>query len=116
MISKEIYEMKEIFGWCLIIVFSMSCSAQTAPTLLAPNVINSEGDDYNPTFSPDGRTVFFTRRQDRKGKETIMFSNLEKGKWGAPQAAPFSGSFLDKDPFVAPDGNRIFFASTRPNG
>jgi Tol biopolymer transport system component len=108
--------MKKILWWCLLAIFSASCLAQNEPTLFAPKVINSAGDDYNPTFTPDGKTVFFTRRQNRQGKETIMFSNLENGAWTVPQTAPLSGTFLDKDPFVTPDGKRIFFASTRPNG
>jgi hypothetical protein len=33
-----------------------------------------------------------------------------------PKTAEFSGKFSDKDPFIAPDGKRIFFASVRPNG
>ena len=86
------------------------------PTLFAEGIINTSADEYNPTFTPDGKTVFFTRRIDRKGNEAIMFSRFENGKWSVSQTAEFSGKFYDKEPFVSPDGKRIFFASTRPNG
>ena len=90
--------------------------ANRAPVHFAEGVIETSADEYNPTFTPDGKTVFFTRRADRKGRETIMFSRFENGKWRAPANAPFSGTgFFDKEPFVSPDGGRIFFASTRPN-
>jgi Tol biopolymer transport system component len=89
---------------------------QSLPVLFAEGIINTGGDEYNPTFTPDGQTIYFTRRIDRKGNEAIMFSKLANGKWTAPETAPFSGKFYDKEPMLAPDGKRIFFASTRPNG
>ena len=86
------------------------------PKLFAEGIIETSADEYNPTFTPDGKTVYFTRRVDRKGNETIMVSELKIGKWSLPATASFSGKFYDKEPMVAPDGKRIFFASTRPNG
>jgi Tol biopolymer transport system component len=89
----------------------------TQPTLFADGVINGLGtDDYNPTLSPDGRTVFFTRRIDRRNNEMIMFSLFENGVWTKPQTANFSGKFFDKEPMFSTDGSKIFFASMRPNG
>jgi Tol biopolymer transport system component len=105
------------------IIFAMAFSTQpnfsqtaSAPKLFAEGVIETSADEYNPAFSPDGKTVYFTRRADRKGSETIMVSEWKNGKWSLPMAASFSGKFYDKEPFVSPDGKRIFFASTRPNG
>lgn len=91
-------------------------NSEKSPKLFAEGVINTSADEYNPAFTPDGKIVFFTRRVDRKGNEAIMFSRFENGKWTTPQIAEFSGKFYDKEPFVSPDGKRIFFASTRPNG
>src|ERR1044071_3767180 len=56
-----------------------------AAKLFAEGSINSTGDDYGPTFTPDGKTIFFVNRKDRKGAETIVFSNFAGGKWSAPQ-------------------------------
>lgn len=89
---------------------------QTSPTLFAEGVINTSADEYNPTFTPDGQTVYFTRRTDRQGHETIMFSKFENGRWTVPETAEFSGKYFDKEPMLAPDGRRLFFASMRPNG
>ena len=93
-----------------------SNNTQKSPVLFAEGIINTAADEYNPTFTPDGKTVYFTRRIDRKGNEVIMFSRLENGKWTAPVTAEFSGKFPDKEPMLSPDGKRIFFASMRPNG
>ncbi|HEY8558893.1 MAG TPA: hypothetical protein VIL74_00715 [Pyrinomonadaceae bacterium] len=91
-------------------------SPEPVPGLFAEGIINTDADEYNPTFTPDGKTVYFTRRIDRKGNEAIMFSKLVNGKWTTPVTAPFSGRFYDKEPMLTADGKRIFFASTRPNG
>ena len=110
-----------VFVVALAVVFlsaqnSSKNSQNGSPTLFADGVINTGADEYNPTFTPDGKTVYFTRRLDRKGNEAIMFSRLENGKWTKPETAEFSGKFYDKEPMLSPDGKRIFFASVRPNG
>ena len=53
--------------------FSQNSSTLTTPARFAEGVVETPADEYNPTFTHDGKTVFFTRRADRKGKETIMF-------------------------------------------
>lgn len=99
---------------------SQSRSSLTAPVseqaaqLFAAGVINTPGDEYGPTFTPDNRTLYFVRRISRSGPEFIMVSHLTNGQWSAPQTAEFSGQYFDKEPFVAPNGKRLFFASQRP--
>ena len=117
--KKSILFLTGIFICVSVVVFLFGQKSETlekSPKLFADGIINTSGDEYNPAFTPDGKTVFFTRRIDRKGNEAIMFSQFENGKWSAPQTAEFSGKFYDKEPFVAPDGKRLFFASMRPNG
>lgn len=113
--------MKKSFSLIVSFVFAFAASnalSQTAltPKLFAEGIVETAADEYNPTFLPDDKTVYFTRRADRKGNEAIMFSELKNGKWTAPRTAEFSGKFYDKEPFASPDGKRIFFASTRANG
>jgi Tol biopolymer transport system component len=36
------------------------------------------------------------------------------GEWTDPVVVPFSGDGYDKEPYVSPDGLKLFFASTRP--
>lgn len=87
------------------------------PKLFAEGRINTAADEYGPTFTPDGRTVYFVRRVSRSGPEFIMVAHRSKGKgsaWSEPRVAEFSGQYFDKEPFVAPDGKRLFFASQRP--
>jgi len=100
---------------CAPLVFLKS-SSQSVPQakLFAEGVINTDADEYGPAFTPDGKTLYFTRRVNRRDSEFIYASRLENGKWSTPELAPFSGKYFDKEPFVAPDGKKIFFASLRP--
>ncbi|HWR51889.1 MAG TPA: hypothetical protein VN428_12320 [Bryobacteraceae bacterium] len=70
--------------------------------------------DLNATFTPDGRTVYFTRSTPNFQHWTIVVSHFREGKWTQPEVAPFSGVYDDADPFLAPDGKRLFYISNRP--
>jgi Tol biopolymer transport system component len=84
--------------------------------LFMEGVINTSADEYGPAFAPDGMTMYFTRRVSRQGPEYIYVSRFENGQWSKPEIAPFSGKHFDKEPFVSPDGSKLFFASLRPVG
>ena len=79
----------------------------------APGEINTDGDEYGPTFTSDGQTLFFVTRQTREQAETIVYSTLAGGHWSPPQPTSFSGKSYDKEPFLSPDGSQLFFASRR---
>jgi Tol biopolymer transport system component len=81
--------------------------------LMAPGVINTDADEYGPTLTPDGRGMYFTLRADRRGRENIVFTQATGTQWSKPVMAPFSGSGVDKEPYLSPDGSRLFFASRR---
>jgi peptidoglycan/xylan/chitin deacetylase (PgdA/CDA1 family) len=85
-----------------------------APRLFAEGIVNTSADEYGPAFTPDGRTVYFARRSADRKMEHIYFSRFDGGRWSAQQVAPFSGKYFDKEPFVTPDGSKLFFSSTRP--
>lgn len=70
--------------------------------------------EFAITFTPDGREVYFNRASARRDTLTIMVSRAVNGGWTMATVAPFSGRYRDVDPFVTPDGNRLFFSSTRP--
>ena len=67
-------------------------------------------------FSPDGRSVYFTRYAEFtvEALKTIMVSHRSGALWSEPEPAPFSGQWSDTTPFVAPAGDRLYFASNRP--
>lgn len=93
--------------------------AQQAPALFSPGVISSLDEEFRITFTPDGNTAYFGLSPSGawfpfSRRATIMVSQFENGTWTAPEAVPFSGEYSDIDPFMSPDGSRLFFSSIRP--
>jgi len=98
----------------LLLALQAATPAQQQAELVAPGIINTDGDEYGPTLSPDGSMLLFTRRTDRRGNENIMIAVRAGSQWATPAVASFSGDGHDKEPYFSPDGRRVFFASRRP--
>ncbi|WP_267220739.1 hypothetical protein [Dyella silvae] len=88
-------------------------AAEAAPTVFAPGVISGPQHDSAPAFTPDGRTVLFSRSADGK-HSTILVSHLDNGHWSPPVTAPFSGQWSDMEASMSPDGRFLVFISNRP--
>ena len=88
--------------------------AATEPQLFAPGEISRGTFDSHPSFTPDGRTLYFIRSTPTFQFWTIVVSTLRGGHWSEAQVAPFSGVFSDADPFITNDGGKLFFISKRP--
>lgn len=82
------------------------------PSIFAPGVVSGPANDTATTFTPDGRTVYFTRSNDEDAD--ILTSHFDGARWSVPIIAPFSGHWRDLEPAMAPDGSYLVFASNRP--
>jgi hypothetical protein len=85
--------------------------------VFAADVISDAREQWRITFTPDGKTAYFTSSADffpLTRQATIYVSHLEHGAWTTPAVAPFSGQYPDIDPFLAPNGERLYFSSIRP--
>ena len=91
-----------------------AAEALAQPRLFAPGIISTEAIEYGLTFAPDGETVYFTRRASWRDAPALYVSHFDDGAWQTPQVVPFSGSWGDEYPALAPDGRRLYFASKRP--
>jgi hypothetical protein len=92
-------------------------SGQEAPTVFAPGVISDEREQWRITFTPDGKTAYFASSDfffPFTRQATIYESHLRDGTWSTPVVAPFSGRYSDIDPFLSPNGQRLYFSSIRP--
>jgi len=85
-----------------------------APALFAEGVISTGDMELNTAFTPDGKTLYFTKRTPRPLLWVIVVSHFRGGKWSAPEVAEFSGQYSDFDPIVSPDGKKLYFCSNRP--
>lgn len=101
---------------CLLVVALASVAAQ-APEPFAPGVISDANEQWRITFTPDGRTAYFAESEKFfpfSRKATIYTTTLSEGRWSEPLVASFSGTHSDIDPFITPDGRRLYFSSIRP--
>ncbi|WP_026208979.1 TolB family protein [Catelliglobosispora koreensis] len=115
--------MKLVFASAVLLLSTVVASpAQAKPgtgDVFAPGVISTDAEEYRIVFDLDGDTAYFGRGQDFfpiSREATIMVSRKVNGAWTAATPAPFSGTHSDLDPFITPDGSRLFFSSIRPVG
>jgi len=96
-----------------------SLSNQTptvSPMVFGQGIIST--DNYNEgsiVFNPDMSELFFQRKKPEES-HNIYTMKLINGKWSEPEIAFFSTNkeYLDLHPRFSPDGNRLYFGSTRP--
>ncbi|MEO8572872.1 MAG: hypothetical protein ABI481_02795 [Pyrinomonadaceae bacterium] len=92
-----------------------SSKPMLSPTMFGEGIVSTAEDDLNAAFSPDGKSIYFSRNFPRNRLGVILVSDFKNNKWTLPQIAPFSGQFTDYDPFFSPDGSRLFFCTNRGN-
>lgn len=68
--------------------------------------------DASPVFSTDGMSAVFMR--GRALERRLYGSRRVTGGWTTPSLLPFSGSWMDIEPAMSPDGSYLVFASNRP--
>jgi hypothetical protein len=79
--------------------------------------INSQLREAEPSFTADGRTMYFNCYN-----ADICVSHLigswEEGKWTPPARleAPISTGYLEIEPLINSAGDKLYFQSTRPAG
>ncbi|WP_342380599.1 hypothetical protein NVS55_13245 [Myxococcus stipitatus] len=97
---------------------SATAAAPRTPEVFAPGFVSlPDQEEWRIAFTPDGRTAFWGVSSGffpETRQATIVFSEWRDGRWSEPRPAPFSGVYSDIDPFVSPDGRRLFFSSIRP--
>ncbi len=96
---------------------TMISTVERAPLETAKNT-----DQGTPTFTANGKRMFFTRWEREKGAATaaIYMSDLgSDSKWSSPVKLNDKvnvAGYSAMQPFVTPDGTHLLFSSDRPNG
>ena len=83
--------------------------------------VNSEFEDGACAFTPDGKTMYFTRCQmdgDYPRYAEIFKSARSDAAWSAPQKCEITNDTLSSvaHPAVSPDGAWLYFTSDMPGG
>lgn len=83
--------------------------------------VNSAFDEGACCFSPDGKTMYFTRctsDPEYPRYAQIFTSSRSDASWGSPQPLEITKDTLSSyaHPAVSPDGNWLYFVSDMPGG
>jgi hypothetical protein len=91
------------------------------PEIFAPDIVEVNwGGHSSVTFSPDGSEAYWTNyvvpSDSGYGHSRIMGSRIENGRWMIPEPPDWASVSEDGGdvPFFSPDGDRLYFLSTRP--
>jgi Tol biopolymer transport system component len=97
----------------LLLVLATAAAAE--PSVWTPAELSTAAYESSPTFSPDGREMFFMRADQRFQNYRLLWSRCERTGWSRPVPPPFAAPspVLEADPFVTPDGRRVYFVSSR---
>ena len=90
-----------------------------------PGDVNTKYHDGSFDFSPDGKTLYFTRNNYYEGEYKtdstkvnrlkLFSAQLINGKWTNVRELPFNNdNYSVADPAVSPDGKRLYFSSDMP--
>jgi len=81
---------------------------------VTPHWINSGLNNRDLTLSPQGDELYSTVTSPANQFAAIITSRKVDGTWTPPAIASFSGTWSDIEPMFTPDGQRLWFSSTRP--
>lgn len=130
--EKNNFTMKKVFIPILIFIASSSycqqftdlygdCLGQTppgdTPVVFAPGIVSTDSliEHSTPTFSPDGKEVFWwIVRSPKSGNEKRTSQGMTmrriKGRWTIPAPTPYYGG-----PAFSIDGKRLYFPGLYPD-
>ncbi|WCL54534.1 hypothetical protein [Gimibacter soli] len=80
-----------------------------------PEELSTQGYESSPTFTADGREMYFFRGDAGFRQYSLRWALCTTSGWEEQGALPFAAKqpVSDSDPFVTPDGKRLYFISTR---
>ena len=90
-------------------------AAAKLPQLWTPAAIATDRYESSPTFTPDGREMYFVSADRQFRNYRILRSRCGSGVWSAPEPVPFGLPLpiIEADPHVTQDGKRLYFISSR---
>ena len=79
-----------------------------------PAGIATDQYEATPTFTPDGREMYFMPSDPQFERYRLMMSRCVQGAWSKPAPPSFARNGVQEgDPGITPDGKRLYFISMR---
>ncbi|WP_298899545.1 hypothetical protein [uncultured Psychroserpens sp.] len=85
-----------------------------AVTPFAPSIFSQFINVRDFTIDPEENEAYFTLLSPARELSVVMHIQKENDTWNDPKIASFSGQYTDLEPFLSPDGLKLYFASNRP--
>lgn len=100
----------------VVLLISLAGFGQKNPKVepVLPDVLMQFPNVRDFTLSPLADEFYFTAQSPLGEFSAILAIKKKNGMWSAPEIASFSGKYKDLEPFFAPDGLKLYFASDRP--
>lgn len=74
-----------------------------------PGIVSTDSFEFNSAFSPDGKYFYFA-----DGNHDMLQTTFNGERWSSATLAPFAEKeYKECDPAFSPDGNRLYYISTR---
>jgi hypothetical protein len=83
------------------------------PVLFAPGYISTRNTEWTLTFMPGGNEAYYTIQGLNSYNHLICVKSIN-GIWQQPELASFSNPDHNADPYISPDGKKLFFWSNGP--
>lgn len=78
------------------------------PTVFAKGLVSMENRfEFGSVFSPDGQEFYYAVIENRKN--SIWSMRYKNGSWSKPEIVITHESAGFNDPFLSPDGNRLYY-------
>ncbi|MGE0560506.1 MAG: hypothetical protein AB7O47_01700 [Flavobacteriales bacterium] len=87
-------------------------NAQTVSPAL--EVLSTYSNVRDLTLSANGLEAYVSVQSPLSEVSVIVQLQKNNGVWSSPTLVSFSGNYNDLEPFLAPNGLRLYFASNRP--
>ncbi|KZS41375.1 hypothetical protein AWE51_21980 [Aquimarina aggregata] len=84
------------------------------PVAFMPNLVSKDSLIHKGIFSNDYTRYYYTVSDKKFSKFDIKMIHKKNGKWSKPTIAFFNSSYNDHGMSFSPNGNTLYFSSTRP--
>ena len=87
------------------------------PEVFAPGLVSTGGFERDVAIAPDGREIYFGLAGPSYQYTSVAVTRMVDGHWTEPEVVPGFDDprYLNLEPALSPDGQTLFFLSTRPD-
>lgn len=82
--------------------------------LFAEGIISTRLYERDIAISPDKDEIIYTLSDYRQLKRCLVSNKRKGNQWENGRILGFSGTYNDIEPFISPEGDKLYFASDRP--